>query len=71
MKYIYCYVDGDMDNKEFDSKEAAIEYGDYMWDHHTDKEKKKCEACYILESANPDEDAENHFDGDILKKYKL
>ena len=70
MKYIFRHISGDEDNKEFNNKEEAIEYADYIWRLLTETEKKKCEAFYVLESVNPDEEAENHYDGDWVKIYK-
>ena len=31
--------------------------------------KDHCTEFYVLESVNPDEDAVNHFDGDIIKSW--
>lgn len=56
--------------KEFDSEEEAIKHGDYCWERNTAADRKKLTACYILKSINPDVDADNHFDGDIVKEYK-
>jgi len=72
MKYIYFYAfdDNDIYTVEFDSKEDAIKYGDEDWSTFTRREKKECQDCYILESINPDEEAENHYDGDYVRIYK-
>lgn len=71
MKYIIIdRKNGDEFTEEFESKEEAISRADTEWDHLSDYDKKHREAFYVLESANPDEDAENHFDGDPVKTYK-
>lgn len=60
---------GDEFTKEFDTKEEAINFADNIWNHLSNYDKKHREAFYVLETTNPDEDAENHFDGDIIKEY--
>ena len=70
MKYVVVYqTETDWFTKDFEKKEAAIKHADYMWNHLTDAEKRKCPDFYVLESVNPDEEAENHLDGDYVKKY--
>ena len=54
---------GDMFSTEFDSLLDAMWYADGEWDHLTDGEKEQ-RTVRVLDSANPDEEAENHFDGD-------
>lgn len=61
--------ENDFFQKEFDSMEEAIEQGEYDFDHMTTSEKKRCSGFYVLESVNPDEDAEDHFDGNIIKQW--
>lgn len=56
--------------KEFETKEEAIKEADWEWNHLNENDKKSRQAYYILESVNPDPDAENHFDGDPIKEYK-
>lgn len=71
MKYLVVYATrGDEFVEEFDNKEEAFENADYQWSHLTKNEKRDCEF-YVLESANADEDAENHMDGDVLREYIL
>lgn len=71
MKYIVIDIkDGDMFDKEFDSKDEALKNADKDWNYLTENEKKSREAFYVLESVNPDEDAENHYDGNVIKNYK-
>ena len=70
MKYIVMDgKSGDIFTEEFDSREDAISYADRDFEHLTASDKKHRDFYYILESINPDEDAENHFDGDIIKRY--
>lgn len=69
MKYILIDTKGcDTFTKEFDSKEEAIKTGDQDFAYLTKNDKKNREF-YLLESVNPDEDAENHFDGDVIKTW--
>lgn len=69
MKYIVIEAprneSGDMWTVEIDLLEVAIWEAKYRWEHLTSSEKKKT-TVYVLESENPDEDAENHFDGNYL-----
>lgn len=70
MKYVV--VDAtktDWFTSEFDNKKDAIKEADYQFDRLTEFDKKKRESFYVLESANPDEDADNHFDGNVVKQY--
>lgn len=70
MKYILIDVkNGDMFDKEFSTREEAIKQADIEWNHLSKADKEHTEAFYILESVNPDEDAENHYDGNIVKDY--
>lgn len=73
MKYIICDVrdNGNFFTEEYDSKEESIREADEEWNRYkTDEEKRHTVAFYVLESANPDEDAVNHFDGNLVKEYK-
>ena len=66
MTYIIMgWKDGDLFSKEFDNKEEAIKAAEADWNYLTAAEKKDRDF-YVLESANPDEDAEDHFDGGIV-----
>ena len=53
---------GEYWTNEFESKEEAIKRAEIDWSYLTSYEKAK-RSIYVLESANPDEDAEDHFDG--------
>lgn len=71
MKYLVVYATrGDEFVEEFDYKEEAFKNADYQWYHLTRSEKRDCKL-YVLESVNPDEEAENHMDGDVLREYSL
>ena len=71
MKYIVMdYKDGDLFTEEFSTAEEAIISAEYSWEHLTDKEKTHRESFFVLESINPDEEAENHLDGDIVRRWK-
>lgn len=56
---------GDVFTKEFDDKDAAVEEAKSQWDHLTFREQK-LRTVYVLESVNPDHDAIEHMDGDIV-----
>ena len=73
MKYIIWdeRKDGQFFTEEYDSKEEAIRNADLEWSRYkTDWEKKQTIAFFVLESENPDEDADNHYDGNPVKVYK-
>ena len=71
MKYIVMdYRDGDLFTEEFETENEAIETAEAEWNNLSEHDKKQREEFFVLESANPDEDAENHFDGDIIKRWK-
>ena len=59
-------LNGDMFNKEFETKEEAIKKASSEWESLSDSDKKRRESFYVIESINPDEEAEDHFDGDIV-----
>lgn len=72
MKYIVFdeRKNGQIFTEEFESKEEAIEFAEYDWDRRTSHDKKNTTGFYVLESVNPDEDAEDHFDGDVIRTFK-
>lgn len=71
MKYIVMdFVDGDFFNNEFNSKEEALQEAEGQWECLTRLDKKRRTAFYVLESINPDEDAPDHYDGGIVKRWK-
>lgn len=72
MRYIIfdARKNGQIFTEEFEDKEEAIEYAEYEWDRRTEYDKKNTTGFYVLESANPDEDAEDHFDGNPIFTLK-
>ena len=69
----YILIDqrrNDMFTEEFESKDQAIMAGESSWNSMSDYDQKHCEAFYVLESVNPDEDAPDHFDGNPVKEWK-
>jgi len=70
MKYILIdEKDGDMFTAEFATKEEAIAAGNRDFARLTAIDKKHRTAFYVLESENPDEEAENHMDGTVVKEW--
>ena len=70
MKYVLIdQTDTDMYTREFDNIEDAIDAGDTDFARLTKHDLKRRSEFYLLESANPDEDAENHLDGDVVKSW--
>lgn len=59
----------DMFTKEFDNAEDAIAEGEKDFSMLTKVDKKRRAGFYVLESVNPDEEADNHFDGNIIKQW--
>lgn len=71
MKYIIIDIKkGDVFAEKFNSKEEALKRSDVEWNKLSRYDQKQREAFYVLETINPDEEAENHFDGNIIKEYK-
>lgn len=72
MKYILIdwVRDGDMFTEEFETAEEAIEAASYEWEHLSESDKNRRSDFYVLESANPDAEAEDHLDGNIVKRWK-
>ena len=71
MKYIV--IDerkNDFFTEEFESKDEAIKTAKSDWDRRTEHDKKRTVAYYVLESVNPDEDADDHFDGNPILVLK-
>lgn len=70
MKYIIIdSKNGDMFTEEFETREEAINAADRAWTYLTEKDKKRREAFYVLESVNPDPEAVDHYDGNLVKNY--
>lgn len=71
MKYIIMdFKDGDFFTDEFDTKEEALQEAKEQWEQLTEHDQQRRTAFYVLESINPDEDALDHYDGDIVKRWK-
>ena len=71
MKYIVIDIaNGDMFTDEFATEVEAIREADRQWNRLNETEKQNRESFYIIESDNPDVDADNHYDGSIVKIYK-
>ena len=73
MNGLYILMDcngGDIFTETFDNEADAVKAGDYEWEHLTELDKKKRSAFYVLRSVADDIDAENSFDGDVVKEWK-
>lgn len=71
MKYILIDDCGsDIFTKEFENAKEAIEEGERDFDSLTESDKKRRNAFYVLESVNEDPEEDDHFDGDVLKRWK-
>jgi len=55
---------------EFKTFEQAEKFADEEYNHLCSKDIKNNEYFIILKSVNPDEESEEHLDGDIVKTYK-
>lgn len=56
---------GDSFSTEHETKAEAIAAAQRQWDHLTFREQRQ-RNVYVLESINPDEEAEDHFDGNPI-----
>lgn len=71
MEYIIMdCTDTDMFNESFETAEEAIEQAELDWEHMTAHDKNRRTEYYVLESANSDEETEDHFDGNVVKRWK-
>ena len=73
MKYlVLSKFKGSMDecHEEFETLEKAVSFADEEYNHLCEKDLRNCEYYYILESVTPDEEADDHLDGNIIKSYK-
>lgn len=71
MKYILITgTRNDEEVKEFKTAQDAIKEGEYIWSRMCEADKSATDYMYVLESANPDETADNHFDGNHIKDWK-
>lgn len=60
----------DVDAKEFETEREAVTFAEGMWASMSSHDKKHSTAFYVLESVNPDVDAEDHFDGNPVWEAK-
>lgn len=68
MKYVVVDIkDGDIFSTEMENASEAIKEAKRQWGYLTNRERKN-RTFYVLESVNPDEDAEDHFDGNVIWK---
>lgn len=71
MKFIIIDDCGtDIFTEEFADKDKAVNQAKVEWDRLSDYDKGKRTAFYVLESVNPNEDAEDHLDGDPILTLK-
>lgn len=71
MKYIIMdFKDGDFFTDEFDTKEEALQEAKEQWEQLTEHDQQRRTAFYVLESINLDEEAPDHYDGEIVKRWK-
>lgn len=61
--------DGDQFEKYFQTKEEGIEGGERAFSYLTKCDKKHIQDFYLMKTVNPDPESENHFDGDIIKRW--
>ena len=64
MEYKHRSVDGLV--LETDNLDEAFDALHDRWHHLTASERKDLDYLHLIESENPDEDAPNHYDGDII-----
>lgn len=70
MRYVVVDTkDGDMFTSECGTLEEATAEAEKQFACLTEADKKKRAAFYVLESVNPDEEAEDHLDGEIVKRF--
>lgn len=71
MEYIViddCSTDLFLD--EYETEEQALRKAERTWNIFTAADIERRTAFYVIKSVNPDEEAENHLDGDVIKVYK-
>ena len=72
MKYVLCdqIKNGDLFTEEFEDKAEAMKQAAGYWDHLTEADKNRRDGYFLIESANPDEEAENHLDGEVIDFWR-
>lgn len=69
-QYILIEIkNGDWFTKYFETEEEGIKGGDFAFSYLTKVDKNHTEGFYLIKSANPDPDAPDHFDGDVIKDW--
>ena len=67
MKYLYiCGTANDQEVVESDNLDELIARANSDWNHMCAEDRKRTVSMYVIESANPDEDAPDHFDGEVM-----
>ena len=71
MKYVIIDDCGtDLYTEEFNDKEKAVNQAICKWNRLSDHDKNRRMAFFVLESVNPDEEAEDHLDGTPILTLK-
>ena len=60
----------DEERNEFTTYEEAEKFANSEWFGMVESDRKNNDYFIILRSVNPNEEAEDHLDGDIVKAYK-
>ena len=59
-RYVFCEYDGHVGCEEwFDTKEEALKYANYSWNHTTKKEKERLEYSFVIETEKTEEEMED------------
>ena len=71
MKYVVidAIKSGDIYTEEFNTADEALDYAEREWSRLSRHDQARRESYIVLASVNPDEDAEDHFDGDVVKDF--
>lgn len=73
MKYVVidAIKDGDVFTTECETQEEALKKAEEQWFYInlSKHDKARRQAFYVLESANPDDEADNHLDGRVIKSW--
>lgn len=70
MKYVLIdQTTTDMYTDEFNDKDEAIRAGEAAFERLTKADKRRRTAFFVLDSDNPDEESENHYDGNPVREW--
>ena len=70
MRYVVMDIRGtDWFTTECETEEAAIKEAERQFNQLSEHDRKKRDMFYVLESVNPDEDADDHFDGNEVRRW--